>query len=654
MKRAMKKHGEMTKAELIRCIKALEKGAPAVNIAFEHERLLHELQVHQIELETQNRELREAQLLLESSRDRYADLYDFAPVGYVTFDDKGVIREINLTAAGMLGVERTRLVGVPFQLHIAREDLALFREHLGKLESPEELVTTELRLARKGGGTLPVVMQSVLVHAAEKRGFLCRAALTDITVRLQAEHVVRDHEARLRAVLDTAVDGIITIDERGIVESFNQSAEKLFGYRASEVIGRNVNVLMPSPYHEQHDSYLANYHATGERKIIGLGREVSGRRKDGGTFPIELAVSEVKLGARRIFTGIVRDITRRKQAEDGLREQTCRYQSLVEASPDAIFVLKHGRIEFINAAGGRLFGAKSAAEVLGKSPFDFFRRSRHELIQQRIDRLSRIAGASPLIDEELVRLDGSTRWVTLSAAMFTEGGETAVQFILRDITERRRLEAELLAVSDREQQRIGHDLHDGLGQQLTALEMKCFVLQEELAGNDVTARREQLQEQARKITEALRECVTVTRSISRGLAPVKLKADGLTGALEQLAQSTRVPGKVECRLACPAPVELEDAQTAKHLYRIAQEAVNNALKHARARRITIHLTREPGALRLQIKDDGRGLPRSRKARSGMGLEVMSHRAHVIGASLEIESKPGKGVSITCTLAIKES
>src|SRR5882762_6903711 len=113
----MKKYKQMTKADLIRRIKALEKSVPAADIAFERERLVHELQVHQTELETQNRELREAQMLVEVSRDRYADLYDFAPVGYVTLDDKGIIRGINLTAAGMLGVERSRLIGKPFGLH---------------------------------------------------------------------------------------------------------------------------------------------------------------------------------------------------------------------------------------------------------------------------------------------------------------------------------------------------------------------------------------------------------------------------------------------------------------------------------------------------------------------------------------------------------
>jgi PAS domain S-box-containing protein len=123
----------------------------------------------------------------------------------------------------------------------------------------------------------------------------------------------RPTEARIaRAVIQTTVDGVITIDARGRIESFNPAAERIFGYRAGEVVGQNVRVLMPEPYRAEHDGYLHSYHRTGRRQIIGAGREVVGRRKDGSTFPMDLAVSEVDLGERRIFTGLVRDISERR------------------------------------------------------------------------------------------------------------------------------------------------------------------------------------------------------------------------------------------------------------------------------------------------------------------------------------------------------
>jgi PAS domain S-box-containing protein len=136
--------------------------------------------------------------------------------------------------------------------------------------------------------------------------------------RQQAEAELRENAVRLRAIIDTAVDGIVTIDERGIVESFNAAAERLFGYPAAAVIGRNVSLLMPAPYQQEHDGYIERYCQTGEKKVIGFGREATGQRQDGTVFPLALAVSEMRLGTRRMFTGIIHDLTTRKQAEDAL------------------------------------------------------------------------------------------------------------------------------------------------------------------------------------------------------------------------------------------------------------------------------------------------------------------------------------------------
>ena len=138
---------------------------------------------------------------------------------------------------------------------------------------------------------------------------------TDISETVLYRKQVRDSEARTRAIVDTVIDGIVTIDQKGAIETFNPAAQRLFGYDADEVIGHNVKILMPEPYHGEHDGYLQNYHDTGVAKVIGIGREVIGQRKDGSTFPMELAVGKMEVGGTRMFTGIVRDITERKQAE---------------------------------------------------------------------------------------------------------------------------------------------------------------------------------------------------------------------------------------------------------------------------------------------------------------------------------------------------
>jgi PAS domain S-box-containing protein len=134
----------------------------------------------------------------------------------------------------------------------------------------------------------------------------------------RTQQLLAASEARMHALLEAAVDGIISIDARGLIQTINPAAERMFGYAEDEVIGQNVKLLMPSPYHEEHDGYLARYLATGEKKIIGIGREMVGRRKDGTTFPMDLSVAEARLGDERIFVGIIRDITERKRAEEAL------------------------------------------------------------------------------------------------------------------------------------------------------------------------------------------------------------------------------------------------------------------------------------------------------------------------------------------------
>jgi PAS domain S-box-containing protein len=141
------------------------------------------------------------------------------------------------------------------------------------------------------------------------------------TAQGEIEAALRESEARLRSIVESAVEGIITINDRGIVETFNPAAERLFGYKAGEVIGHNVTMLMPSPDHEQHDGYLAHYRTTGERKIIGIGRQVVGKRKNGSTFPLHLSVGEMVLEGRRHFTGILHDLTQRVELEQLLSEQ---------------------------------------------------------------------------------------------------------------------------------------------------------------------------------------------------------------------------------------------------------------------------------------------------------------------------------------------
>lgn len=249
----------------------------------------------------------------------------------ITTDPQGTILSFNRAAEAGLGYRAEELVGklTPAVFHDGDEVVRRAQEltavgfpvdpgfevfvRLARNQNTGD--TREWTYIRKDGTRFPVSLTVSALRDSNGEISAFLGIATDISERQRASQAQREHTIRLAAILDNILDGIITISEQGIIESFNKSAEKIFGYTTGEVIGNNVKMLMPNPYRREHDSYLHNFITTGKKKIIGMEREVVGQRKDGSTFPMELAVSEMRLADQWLFTGIVRDITERKQVE---------------------------------------------------------------------------------------------------------------------------------------------------------------------------------------------------------------------------------------------------------------------------------------------------------------------------------------------------
>jgi two-component system sensor kinase FixL len=251
---------------------------------------------------------------------------------------------------------------------------------------------------------------------------------------------------RLDAVLDMTVDGIIAIDARGRIEAFNRGAQELFGYPEDEVLGRNVSILTAPPHHDQHDGYLERYLTTGEARIIGIGREVTGRRRDGTLFPVHLSVGEMSIGGERHFTGMLRDLTKRVHLEAELGASEARWRAIVDSAVDGIIVIDaHGRVEAFNRAAERLFGY-TAQEVIGHnvdmlmpSPY----REEHDSYLSRYLATGRakIIGVGREVPGR--RKDGTTFPLHLSVGEITIQGERKFTGILHDLSGRVEMEGEL-------------------------------------------------------------------------------------------------------------------------------------------------------------------------------------------------------------------
>ncbi len=240
--------------------------------------------------------------------------------------------------------------------------------------------------------------------------------------------------------------------------------------------------------------------------------------------------------------------------------------------------------------------------------------------------------------------DGGIYWVATTIYPYLNADGKPDQYIAirTDITEHKRLEQELVQISEMEQRRIGQDLHDGICQQLAGIEFKLQALAENLQTKAQAA-------QAVQIAAHVRETIAQTRSLARGLSPVVLESEGLMSALKELAEDTGKLFDVQCRFANRVPVLVHNHAAATHLYRIAQEAVTNAIKHGKAKSIEIRLSTEPERIVLSIKDNGIGLAPGAATGKGMGLRTMQHRAGMIGATVCLESQPGGGSSVLCYL-----
>lgn len=393
------------------------------------------------------------------------DILRLATLTADTPDQQARVTQLRQDAAGVLAALRavveapqdTRLI-TPADAAAQRAGLDSARRTLRAMRAEESrLLADRLRVNQAAVRRLQLVSVALAVAAS---GFLAwifwgiagnarRQRQANDTLEAQVERSaadLRDSNARLRSIIDSAIDGIIVIDGHGRIEAFNRGAERLFGYPEPEVVGRNVTMLMPSPYHDEHDGYLDQYLHTGLARITGTGREVLGRRRDGSTFPLHLSVGEMAINGERRFTGMLHDLTRRVRLEDELRASEARWRSVIDSAVSGIVVIDaHGRIEAFNPAAARLFGYEER-EVVGRNvnilmPSPYHEEHDTHLARHLATGVQTIIGTGREVTG--LRRDGTTFPMHLSVGQMTMAGEPRFTGILHDLSVRVRMEKQL-------------------------------------------------------------------------------------------------------------------------------------------------------------------------------------------------------------------
>jgi PAS domain S-box-containing protein len=373
--------------------------------------------------------------------------------------------------------------------------------------------------------------------------------------------------------------------------------------------------------------------------------------KDGRViwFHCEAKMIRKENGEPWFIHGVGFDITDLKRTEGALQEERNVVSTILHTVGALVVVLDpEGRIVRLNRAGEQTSGF-SFASVSGQRIWDVF------MVPEEVDQFKsvfqRLCSEQVPNDYEgyLLRQDGSRRLIAWSSTVLPSGGGKPAYIIATgiDITERKELEKSILEICGREQRRIGQDLHDGLGQHLTGIAFMSKVQERKLAEKSLPEAAD-----AARIVDLINEAIHKTRDLARGLLPVVSETKGLMSALEQWAGEVEDLFAVNCRFQCHTPVLIHDDTAATHLYYIAREAVNNAIKHGHARQIVMRLAADERQGVLTIQDDGCGIAGVSPTNKGMGLHLMNYRARMVGGSIEVQRVISGGTLVTCLFPVQ--
>ena len=629
-----------------------------------------------LSLHTDITRIKDMEASLLDAESRYRKLVELAPDLTCVVTD-GIITLINSAGADVLKTPSPEhLVGRSFLEFVHPDFRRLFSTDLSILIKDS---WTPVRLIRADGETIDAEVSAV---AFSERGLkTIMLVARDVSERNRAANVLITRDEQLQGIMETVVNGIITIDARGIVQSYNRAAEDIFGYSAAEVVGRNVSMLMPEPDRGQHDGYLKNYLKTRKAHIIGQGREVTGQRKNGETFPMDLAVSELKHGDGYLFTGVVRDISEQKRAELELRESRERFELAINGAGEGIWDW--------NIQSDQLYISKKLREMTGYKteyvkPSSWLKLVHPDDRTEYHDRLvAHLKGETPDFNVEcrLRSRNGGGRWIRINGMALRDkaGWVYRMAGSVGDITEKIEFETALIQAKERAEvanrvkteflANMSHELRTPLNAIIGFSDVMLSKLFGELEPR-YQEYIENIRDSGSHLLAVINDILDVSR-IEAGrmdLRPERIKPAELIDATMRLIRDRAHEQNISLtrRLGKNLPDMMVDDQRMKQ---VLLNLLSNAVKFTpEDGKITVKANKtRNGDLTITVQDTGIGMSArdieialtpfgqvdSDLARrfegTGLGLPLTKSFVELHGGTLDIESIPGEGTTVTVCL-----
>lgn len=448
-----------------------------------------------------------------------------------------------------------------------------------------------------------------------------------------------------RQILEHINQGIISTDLDGTVTYWNSACEQIFGYSSEEMLNEPLSKIYPLVAEERYHHDLQK---------LKCGEEVQGQwksiTKKGEIIWIDVYARPLidNDGKPEAIIASAHNIGELKKIEQRLEENKALAQTILETTVDGIITTNiDGLILNLNHSASRMFGYDEE-EIKGKNVNVLIPES-DSLGDHYLNRYSKIIEKRGVgYRREMVgqRKDGSTFPLELSVSEVEWEGNRLFTGVVNDVSERRRLEREILRISEEERRNLGQDLHDGLGQMLTGIHLISKNLAQKLESNGI-----QGADKVQEIADLIKEADEYAKALAHGLVLVDFKKEGLNTALEQLTKQVEKLFDVHCTINNKGNISIHNDMQGMHLYRIAQESISNAVKHGQASNIVIDLIKENGSLQLSIKDDGIGFAESQKKnkKKGMGINIMRYRASILSGRIEIFETEDQQTKVACTI-----